>query len=213
MEQDFNNLYNITNSLYTSLSYHQLVLHIQSILVNLRDSLSYIRTVSMYTMDYVNAATTGTLASHVLPFENLRQMLSHIEEALPLTMHLPVSSEDMLHFYQYLCVHVLIVNKQFLLLNDVPVKDCMQQLVLYEVFSLDISHGNFSAWYDINTKYLRITPDGIMAVEISEHQFCICRNANGQLCNINTPLQPLISPPSCITALYAKNTASINMRC
>ena len=28
MEQDVNNLYNITNSLYTSLSYHQLVLYI-----------------------------------------------------------------------------------------------------------------------------------------------------------------------------------------
>ena len=27
MEQDVNNLYNTTNSLYTSLSYHQLVLH------------------------------------------------------------------------------------------------------------------------------------------------------------------------------------------
>ena len=52
-----------------------------------------------------------------------------------------------------------------------------------------------------------------MAVEISEHQFCICRDANGQFCNINAPLQPLPSPPSCITALYAKNTASINMRC
>ena len=36
MEQDFNNLYNITTSLYTSLSYHQLVLHIRSILANLK---------------------------------------------------------------------------------------------------------------------------------------------------------------------------------
>ena len=52
-----------------------------------------------------------------------------------------------------------------------------------------------------------------MAVEISEHQFHICRNANGQFCNIDTPLQSLTNPPSCITALYAKNTASINMRC
>ena len=52
MVQDVNNLYNITTSLYTSLSYHhQLVLHIRSVLANLWDSLSYIRTVSMHTMD------------------------------------------------------------------------------------------------------------------------------------------------------------------
>ena len=52
-----------------------------------------------------------------------------------------------------------------------------------------------------------------MAVEHLEHQFHICRDANGQFYNIEAPLQPLANPPSCITALYAKNTASIDMRC
>ena len=60
--QDVNNLYNLTLSLATSLSYHQLVLYIRSVLANLLDSLSYIRTVSTHTMDYINAATTGTLS-------------------------------------------------------------------------------------------------------------------------------------------------------
>ena len=77
---DVNNLYNITTSLYTSLSYHQLVLHIRSVLANLCDSLSHIRKVSMHTMDYVEAATTGTLSPYILPTADLKQMLSHIEE-------------------------------------------------------------------------------------------------------------------------------------
>ena len=64
---DVNNLYNLTTSLATSLSYHQLILHTRSVLENLQDSLSYIRTISMHTMDYVDAATTGTLSPHVLP--------------------------------------------------------------------------------------------------------------------------------------------------
>ena len=95
--QDVNNLYNITTSLSTTLSYYQLVLHIRSVLANLWDSLSYIRAVSMHTMDYINAATTGTLSPHILPTTDLKQMLSHIEETIPPTMHLPVSSEDTLH--------------------------------------------------------------------------------------------------------------------
>ena len=61
MVQDVNNPYNIITLLYTSLCYYQLVLHIRSVLANLWDSLSYIRTVSMHTMDYVDTATTGTL--------------------------------------------------------------------------------------------------------------------------------------------------------
>ena len=140
-------------------------------------------------------------------------MLSHLEETLPSTLHVPVPSEDTLLFYQYLCKHVLITNKQFLILIDVPIQDQSQQLSIYKIFTLDIPHGNFTACCDINTQYLRITQDETMAVEISPQQFRICQEANTQLCNIPTPFQPLTNPPSCITALYAKNTASISTRC
>ena len=50
---------------------------------------------------------------HVLPITDLQNMLSHIEETLPPTLHLPVSSEDTLNFYRYLCTHLLITSKQF----------------------------------------------------------------------------------------------------
>ena len=77
--QDGKYLYNLTTSLATSLSYHQLILYIRSVLVNLQDLLSYIRTVSTHTMDYIDAATTGTLSPHILPIADLKMMLSHIE--------------------------------------------------------------------------------------------------------------------------------------
>ena len=97
----------------------------------------------MHTMDYMD--TTGTLSPHILPIADLKQMLSHIEETLHPTMHLPVSSEDTLHFYRYLHTHVLIANRQFLLLIDVPIQDCTQQLSIYKIFILDIPHGNITA--------------------------------------------------------------------
>ena len=45
--------------------------------------------------------------------------------------------------------------------------------------------------------------------QISEHQLCICRNAYGQFCNINGPLQPLTNLPSYIRALYAKTQQAL----
>ena len=51
------------------------------------------RQVTMHVMDYIDTATTGILSPHVLPVEDLKKMLIHIEETLPSTMHLPVSSE------------------------------------------------------------------------------------------------------------------------
>ena len=52
-----------------------------------------------------------------------------------------------------------------------------------------------------------------MAFEISDKQYSTCKKANGQFCSIHTPFQPLANPPSCITALYSKNSTSIAARC
>ena len=84
--QDVMTLYNIMQSQYSSLSYQQIVLHIQSILANLWDSLYYMREVTIHLMDYVDATTTGILSPHVLPVEDLREMVPPIEETLPSTI-------------------------------------------------------------------------------------------------------------------------------
>ena len=211
--QDVTTLYNITHSLYSSLSYQQIVLHIQSILANVWDSLYYMREVTIHNMDYIDAATTGILSRHVLPMEALREMLLHMEEMLPSTMHLPISSEDALHFYRYLWTHILIAHEQFLLLIDVSIQDHAQQMEIYEVFNLDVNHRNISACYSIHNIYLGIMYDETKAVEISEDQFKTCQKANRQLCNLNTLLLPLTNPPACVSASYAKAKASTQKRC
>ena len=89
-------------------------------------------------MDYIDAATSGTLSPHILPVMDLQKMLIHIEETLQPMLHLPVSSDNTLH-------------------------------------------------YDIATKYLGITRDKTMAVELLSHKFEICQAANEQFCTIPTP--------------------------
>ena len=162
-------------------------------------------------MDYIDATSTGILSTHVLPVEDLQEMLIHIEAALPSTMHLPVSSDDTLHFYRYLCTHISVVEEHFLLLINEPIQDHAQQLEIY-LFNPLIPKGNLSAWYNIDTKYLGISYDETTAMEISE-QFTTCQQANWQFCSIDAPLQPLTNPPSCITAIYTKNNAGIECWC
>ena len=115
--QDINNLYNLTTSLAASINFNQMILHIRSVFANLQDSLHYLCTVSTHIMDYIDAATSGILSPHVLPVVDLQKMLNHIADTLPPTLHLPISQEDTLHFYRYLRTHILIENKQFLLLD------------------------------------------------------------------------------------------------
>ena len=59
---------------------------------------------------YVDAATTNILSPDILPVEDLRNMLRHIESELPSTMHLPISLNDTLHFNWYLNIHILIAE-------------------------------------------------------------------------------------------------------
>ena len=52
-----------------------------------------------------------------------------------------------------------------------------------------------------------------MAVELSTTQFQACQHANGQVCSISTPFQPLANPPTCIAARYAKSKVGITSKC
>ena len=169
--------------------------------------------VSTYTMDYIDAATSGTLSLHILPVIDLQRMLQHIADTLPLTLHLPISPKDTLYFYRYLHTDILIENNQFLLLVDMPIQDRSRQVTIHQILTLDIPQGNYSAHYNVDTKYLGVTKDATMAVELSTSQFQACQEANGQFCSITTPFQPLANPPSCIAALYAKSTADITSKC
>ena len=65
----------------------------------------------------------------------------------------------------------------------------------------------------MGTKYLGVTYDRTKAMDIPEEQFKLCKEANGQFCPLLTPLQPLTNPPSCIAALYTKNSKEIDRLC
>ena len=169
--------------------------------------------VSTHSVEYIDAATSGILSPHVLPIMDLQNMLRHIADTLLPTLHLSISPEDTLHFYRYLYTHVLIENKQFLLLIDIRIQDRAHQITVHQVFTLDIPYGNYSACYDMNTRYFGVTKDATMGVGLSTMQFQICQQANGQFCHISTPFQPLANPPTCIAGLYTKSKMGIASKC
>ena len=154
----------------------------------------------------IDTATTGTLTPHLIPVPDLQKMPYQIESELPPNMHLPIPSSDPLHFYRYLRSHMLVEESQFLLLIDVPIQDRAQQIQIYKIINLPVPVGNYSMRYTMDNKYLGITYDRTKAMDISEDQFKLCKEANGQFCPLMTPLQPLTKPHSCVAALYTKNS-------
>ena len=182
--EDIRALFNITNQLATQVQVQNIVLHLRAMLANLRDCLHFMKQLANHILEYIDTATTGTLTPYLIPVPNLQKMLYQIESELPPNMHLPIPSSDPLHFYRYLQTHVLVEENQFLLLIDVPIQDR----------------------YTMDNKYLGVTYDRTKAMDIPEDQFKLCKEANDQFCPLMTPLQPLMNPPSCVAALYTKNS-------
>ena len=108
--EDLNRLFNITEVLTQHIRYQQMYIYMHTILAYIRDSPTYKRQVATHTMDYVDAATTNILSPDINPVEDLRSVLRHMESELPSTMHLPISSDDALHFYWYLNTHILLTE-------------------------------------------------------------------------------------------------------
>ena len=175
-------------------------------LANLRDCLHFMKQLANHILEYINTATTSTLTPHLIPVPDLQKMLYQIESELPPNMHLPIPSSDPLHFYRYLWTHVLVEENQFLLLIDVPIQDRAQQIQIYKIINLPVPVGNYSMRYTMDNKYLGVTYDRTKAMDIPEEQFKLCKEANGQFCPHMTALQPLMNPPSCVAALYTKNS-------
>ena len=97
--KDLDRIFNITEVLTQCIRYQQINIYMHTILAYLRDSLTYMRQVAIHMMDYVDTATINVLSPDILTVEDLRNMLRHIESELPSMMHLPISSDDTLHFY------------------------------------------------------------------------------------------------------------------
>ena len=108
-------------------------------------------------------------------------------------------------FYQYLKIHMLVAEWQFLLPIDVPIQDRAQQFQIYEIFNLGVPHGDVSTQYKINNKYIGITYDETQTVMITEQQYLTCLYASGKVCTIDAPFQALMNASLCIMALCAKN--------
>ena len=168
----------------------------------------------MHTMEYIDAATSGILSPHVLPVTDLQKMLQHIADTLPPTLHLPISLRGHPALLQVpMYAHLDRKKKQFLLLIDIPIQDRACQITVHQIFTLDIPYGNYSAHYDINTRYFGVTKDVTMGVELSTTQFQTCQQANRHFCHISTPFQLLANPPTCIAALNTKSKAGIASKC
>ena len=137
---DITTLFNITSSIYSHINYQQILLHIHSILANLRDSL------------YYKADSHACIGLHrhsnhqciITPCISSRRFMRNADTQWSrVTTNHALTSIIRWHpsLYRYLHIHILVAEEQFLLLIEVPIPNHAQKLDIYKVFNLLIPKG------------------------------------------------------------------------
>ena len=129
-------------------------------------------------MAYVDAATTNILSPDIFHVKTLGICLDTYNLNCLLQCTCLFLQMSTLHFYQHLNTHVLIVEGKFFLLINVPIYNRAQQLQIYEVFSLQVPHGNLLAQYKINPKYTEVTYDVTNVVMIMDQLYRACQHTD-----------------------------------
>ena len=109
--EDLNRLFNITEVPTQSIRYQQMYIYMHTMPAYLRDSLTYIRQVTIHMMDYVDIATTNILSPDILPLEDLRSMLRHIELLTTLN-NIPAYIIGWHHSFPLVSQHKCVINRR-----------------------------------------------------------------------------------------------------
>ena len=172
MVQDVNNLYNLTTSLATSFKLlststaHKICLNKSSRFALLLSNQSWCISWTLLMQP---------LLEHFYPMFYSLQTSNRCYPTLK-SLYLPpcIYQYHLKIHYTFIdtCTHMFsLPTESFLLLIDVPIQDQTQQISIYRIFTSDIPHGNFTACYEVDTKYLAITWDKTMAVEMLYQQY------------------------------------------
>ena len=82
---------------------------------------------------------------NILPVKKCRNVLRHIKSQLHSIIHLPISSDNTFHFYWYLKTHMLIAERKFLLIINVPIQVRAQQLQIWGFQPTSLTRWNISS--------------------------------------------------------------------
>ena len=125
------------SSIYTYINYQQILLQVHSILVNLRDSLCYMRQIAMHVMDYIRCSHYWYI---ITTCTSSRRFKRNADAHWKQSYHQPCTYQchqmTLFTSIDTCAPTVLVAEEHFLLLVDVPIQDHTQQLEIYQVFSL-----------------------------------------------------------------------------
>ena len=163
----------------------------------------------------LESAFKGQLTVDVLPPDKLIRVLRNIEASVPPYVKLPyeISNENLIKYYQLIEPTVLPDHYKSHIIFALPLVHLDSSYEIYHILQIPYpnENGTLGALYNVQDKYLVISPDRINYALLSLEEYNTCKHA--PVCKFSSPIYSVARNPTCISSLYLKDYLLIEKYC
>ena len=197
--------------------YLQLDSMVEEIKQSLQKALIYVEHLQLQ----LNMLSIGKLSPSIISPLKLRDLLVDIQTRISAPLRLPGDPKaDLWHFYKTLTCTTIVEEDEILVVVPVPLLDSNDDFDVYRVHNLPIpfnsSDGVMSgsvASYRLEAEAIAVNTQRTSFVLLTREELGGCSKASIGFCSIKSPVYPVSLNSFCITALFMKNTETIEQNC
>ena len=197
--------------------YLQMDSMVEEIKQSLQKALIYVEHLQLQ----LNMLSIGKLSPSIISPLKLRDLLVDIQTRISAPLRLPGDPKaDLWHFYKTLTCTTIVEEDEILVVVPVPLLDSNDDFDVYRVHSLPIpfnsSDGVMSgsvASYRLEAEAIAVNTQRTNFVLLTREELEGCSKASIGFCSIKSPVYPVSLNSFCITALFMKNTETIEQNC
>ena len=169
----------------------------------------------------LNMLSIGKLSPSIISPLKLRDLLIDVQTRIAAPLRLPGDPKaDLWHFYKTLTCTTIVEEDKILVVVPVPLLDSNDDFEVYRVHNLPIpfnaSDGVMSgsvASYQLEAEAIAVNTQRTNFVLLTQRELEGCSKPSIGFCSIKSPVYPISLNRFCITALFMKNTETVEQNC
>ena len=165
--------------------------------------------------DQLSQSAHGFLSMQLLKPSDITSVMRQIQNKLPQEMSLPFSLNDRSLLLYYKHLHPLVVSdkNRFHVIVALPIIPNKAKYDIFQAIQVPVPHPNMSlsASYKLESDFLAISSDQTRYTYLTSQEVMMCDQ--GPMCHMKTPIFKLSTYPSCVLALYLKDSNKIKTTC
>ena len=157
----------------------------------------------------------GRLTPEVLPVNELKLVLAHIQHNLPTHMSLPFPLENVWEYYATIRTTTVLMGDSLVVTMKIPLVDPWAKLTLYEVINIPVPARESSnvVRYHLEFTYFGITADGRRYAQVTGEDLVRCEDIYAKNCVLTSPLYEINRHQYCVMALFRAEAKKVDTLC